>query len=123
MNECFECGANAEELHHVVPRSKGGTKTVPLCCECHGKVHDVKRISISQLSKEGLAKKKAQGYVLGRPMAIKPEVRERIVEMRKSGMILRGIAETLNSEGIECTPGKKFYLTTIQRILQQEARR
>ena len=123
MNECFECGADAEELHHVVPRSKGGTKTVSLCCECHGKVHDVKRMSISQLSKEGLAKKKAQGYVLGRPMVIKPEVRQRIVKMRKSGMILRGIAEVLNSEGIESTPGNKFHHTTIQRILQQEARK
>jgi 5-methylcytosine-specific restriction endonuclease McrA len=39
MTECFECGAPAAHQHHVVPRSLGGTKTVPLCEGCHGKVH------------------------------------------------------------------------------------
>jgi hypothetical protein len=31
----------------------GGTKTVPLCLKCHGKVHEVKRLSISELTKRG----------------------------------------------------------------------
>lgn len=123
MNECFECGADAEELHHVVPRSKGGTKTVPLCCECHGKVHDVKRINIRELTKEGLAKKKAQGVRLGRPHVIKPEVRKRVLEMREAGMTLKGIVARLNTQGIEPTQGAKFHLATVQRILAQEARR
>ena len=29
MSRCFECDVPAECDHHVVPRSMGGTKTVP----------------------------------------------------------------------------------------------
>lgn len=39
MKECFECGNPATENHHVIPKSLGGTKTVPLCSLCHMKVH------------------------------------------------------------------------------------
>jgi len=40
---CFECGLQAVEDHHVVPVSRGGTRTVPLCEGCHGKVHELER--------------------------------------------------------------------------------
>jgi len=39
MKDCFECGKEATEEHHVIPKSLGGTKTVPLCTKCHMKVH------------------------------------------------------------------------------------
>lgn len=39
LGPCFECGKPAEHRHHVVPRSLGGTKTIPLCTPCHRKVH------------------------------------------------------------------------------------
>jgi 5-methylcytosine-specific restriction endonuclease McrA len=39
MEKCFECGNSATENHHVIPKSLGGTKTVPLCSSCHMKVH------------------------------------------------------------------------------------
>jgi hypothetical protein len=61
---CFECGAPATERHHVIPHSLGGTKTVPLCGECHAKVHGVngaKRAKISELTKAALDAKKARG--------------------------------------------------------------
>lgn len=39
-NICFECGSDVNiHQHHVVPKTLGGTKTVPLCGTCHGKVH------------------------------------------------------------------------------------
>jgi len=41
--DCFECGATAEHEHHVVPRSKEGMATVPLCVDCHADT--VRRIS------------------------------------------------------------------------------
>lgn len=41
MAVCFECGAVAEEYHHVIPKSLGGKLTIPLCSVCHGKVHDI----------------------------------------------------------------------------------
>ena len=45
---CFECGNNAEEEHHVIPRSLGGSNTIPLCKDCHKKAHN---ISYKKLSK------------------------------------------------------------------------
>lgn len=36
---CFECGLPATFNHHVVPKSLGGKKTVPLCKKCHSIVH------------------------------------------------------------------------------------
>ncbi len=36
---CFECGAPAYADHFVVPRSMGGTKSIPLCYACYEKVH------------------------------------------------------------------------------------
>ena len=58
-NVCFECGAPATERHHVVPASLGGTKTIPLCGECHAKVHDVsgrRRNKLRDTTKEILDK-------------------------------------------------------------------
>jgi hypothetical protein len=51
---CFECGAIANCEHHLVPRSLGGTKTIPLCVACHSKIHSAKLISCSRLCKMGL---------------------------------------------------------------------
>ena len=31
---CFECGVPADYDHHVIPKSQGGRKTVPLCRDC-----------------------------------------------------------------------------------------
>jgi len=39
MDKCFECGDPAQANHYVVPKILGGTKEVPLCNLCHGKVH------------------------------------------------------------------------------------
>ena len=41
---CFECGQPAHVQHHVIPQSRGGTKTVPLCNGCHSLVHDAKLV-------------------------------------------------------------------------------
>ena len=68
MNYCFECGKEATEDHHVIPKSKGGTKTVPLCGECHNKVHDggwKRRDNHRELTIEGMKRSKAKGVVMG----------------------------------------------------------
>lgn len=37
---CFECDSTENiHQHHVIPRSLGGTKTIPLCGSCHGQAH------------------------------------------------------------------------------------
>ena len=64
--ECFECGEPAEYAHHVVPRSRGGTMTVPLCGACHAKAHHRdKRMSTPALTATALAHKKARGERVG----------------------------------------------------------
>lgn len=55
---CFECGGKAEVYHHVIPKSLGGTKTIPLCKICHGLVHHPKLVSISMLTKKGIKRKR-----------------------------------------------------------------
>ncbi len=56
--------------HHVVPRSRGGTKTVPLCEGCHGKAHGLDEKTWTdhgKLTRAGLARAKVRGVKLGRP--------------------------------------------------------
>lgn len=61
---CFECDAPAEHYHHVVPRSLGGTRTIPLCIACHSKVHG-RPLTSSRLIKAGRARAKAEGKIWG----------------------------------------------------------
>ncbi len=90
---CFECNSEADHAHHVVPFSRGGTRTIPLCESCHSKVHELEYNGHSQIVKEGLARAKANGVQLGR----KPTVdTERAVELRAQGLSYRQIAKMLN---------------------------
>jgi hypothetical protein len=62
---CFECGASADHEHHVVPASRGGRYTVPLCGRCHALAHDASSVA---LAREGKARKAREGgYLGGRP--------------------------------------------------------
>lgn len=74
MYNCFECNSTVNiHHHHVIPQVKGGTKTIPLCQECHGKVHGDHMLKIQKLTwisrqrkvKENLEKGLPSG--LGRP--------------------------------------------------------
>lgn len=59
---CFECDQKAVYEHHVVPRIRGGTKTVWLCDPCHAKAHHRKKnMNTSKLTKEALDRKRAKG--------------------------------------------------------------
>jgi hypothetical protein len=74
MEQCFECGNPATENHHVIPKSLGGTKTVPLCTLCHMKVHGLDKTRRAENhvenTKRGLnAQKdliKKQGYFISK---------------------------------------------------------
>jgi len=80
VSDCFECGRPASEKHHVVPRVLGGTKTIPICDECHGKVHSTNRMNISELTKAGLERARLAGKRLGG----KPKYRKCIINVIKS---------------------------------------
>ena len=104
---CFECGAPKEEMHHIIPKSKGGKKTIPLCIDCHGKAHDVshRRLMINA-AKEGRKKYVENGGKLGRKIGSFISDEEMmlkhsdIVEKLNNGISIRKIMEiTQKSSG------------------------
>jgi hypothetical protein len=64
---CFECGSPSEHGHHVVPRSLGGTRTVPLCLGCHGNARGRSKAfrNTAELTKAALAAKRTRGERAG----------------------------------------------------------
>lgn len=90
---CFECGQPSHEEHHVIPRSRGGTRTVPLCSPCHGRVHGVRRSDdMVLLSREGQARAKARGVKLGRKTPSAQTIAT-MHELHAEGWTLRQIAK------------------------------
>ena len=133
--KCFECGKNANVQHHVVPRSRGGTKTVDLCEPCHGKAHG-RKMKTRQLTIDALRQKKQRGERTGtvpygyglasNGIDLVPIVSEQaglmlIVRMRVEGKTLRQIAEELTAGGFVTKNGKPWSHSTIQGILERAA--
>lgn len=83
-NKCYECDSSENiHNHHVIPRIRGGKKTIPLCEKCHGKVHGLNFINHKKLVKEGLEKAKLRGIKLGTPVNLTNESRKKSVASRK----------------------------------------
>jgi hypothetical protein len=133
LDKCFDCDStNDIHHHHVVPVSLGGTKTVPLCSSCHGKVHGEHLLKVSLMTKISLEKKKEKGERTGNipygcdvtkdgmliPNREELELIQRIVDLRKDGLKLREIAIQLNENGINLR-GKHFYEEKIYQILKK----
>ena len=98
-NECFEC-ATTEDLqqHHVVPRSRGGTKTITLCTQCHGKAHgkDMKGLNHSRLTREGIAKAKKRGIKLGNPNISRAQAKGHASLKRKADQLAMKYGDKIN---------------------------
>ena len=140
MNKCFECEV-IEDLqeHHVVPKSRGGTKTVTLCYECHMKAHgrSGKGLDHKRLTKEGLAAAKAKGVVLGNPNparslalckaatiargnATAEKYGALIVSLRDSGLSYRKVALEMTNMGIPSPSGKPVWnKNSVQNIYKK----
>ena len=136
--KCFECDSIKNIIkHHVVPRSKGGTRTVLLCQVCHDKVHNIspRDISISELTKKALFRAKKRGVKLGGPnpkksvklmnkgaVKAKNEFRIKITpiinEIRSTGVsTLQGIADCLNMKGISTRTGKTWTPGLVRNVI------
>lgn len=129
---CFECDQPGDiHWHHAVPRSAGGTKTVPLCVRCHGLVHSLS-MATSALTKGALDRKRAAGrrtsrhppfgWVFGadgdtlEEHAAEQETLQSIVQLRAGGMSTRKIADHLDAAGAK-PRGTRWHKTTIERSL------
>tara|TARA_R110000782_G_scaffold269261_1_gene367070 strand:- start:40 stop:471 length:432 start_codon:yes stop_codon:yes gene_type:complete len=124
MNKCFECEATEDlQEHHPVPRSRGGTKTVTLCYECHMKAHGRtgKGLNHSRLTKEGLQRAKQNGVNLGTPdwKLCLPNAweqnksRANAYALQMEGLIMNDhsqnqMAKILNDAGLKTRRGKKW---------------
>ena len=135
---CFDCGdVGTTHDHHVVPRSKGGTMTVPLCESCHGKVHGRDMVGCRKLTSGGLAKVKQSGFRLGgtpygwvrsgtinadgrRPLRRVEEelaVIDRMISMRDGGATYQAIADALTADGITTKRDGRWHSTTIRNAI------
>ena len=136
---CFECGEPSGEMHHVIPKSRGGTKTIPLCVECHCKVHGLKnRPEHRRLTIEGLAKAKANGVKLGKVENFTNETRLKgsektksnyeelnkqvtkiIVRLRNEKRTFDSIAQELNTDGYKSATGSEFTKQIVKRLFDR----
>jgi hypothetical protein len=119
-------------MHHVVPRSKGGTKTIPLCESCHGIVHNKRFLSISHLTSKAMQKMKSEGLYTGgsAPYGFlnggggqliehqsEQAVLSTIKDYRNKGLSLRQIANVLAEQGIRSRKGKPFPFQAVARMV------
>lgn len=103
---CFECGSNEGiEYHHIVPFVKGGTKTIPLCIHCHGKVHNKDFVALKELAKIGYQKRRKEnpwkqgrtkGSIESKDNWLAKEKNKQIIELLNEGKhSIRDIADIL----------------------------
>ena len=132
---CFECGAPATCAHHVIPRSRGGTKTVPLCGGCHGLAHGLSRETWSDhraLTIAGFAKRKAAGLHHGgsapigyqidtdgrlTPSKCELEAIRVAAELRAAGLSLRKIGAALTERGLLPRGGGAWSAPAVGRLV------
>jgi hypothetical protein len=138
QGQCWECDAVGEvNHHHVVPKSRGGKRTVPLCLACHAHAHHRKgSMSTPALTREALAVKKARGERTGglpvgyrvaadgRTLEVDPveaEILAAVRELRAAGLSLRAVTEGLARAGFTTRKGGAIGHTQVARILAREA--
>ena len=132
MNKCFECETTEDlQEHHIVPRSRGGKKTVTLCYECHMKAHgrSGKGLNHSLLTKQGLAKStKPLGshnpkVLAGRYNAGKKTIERlfsHIQSAEKDGFTTRmEVSNYLNERGVLTPHGRKWTKESITYHLRK----
>ena len=139
LQKCFDCGISSTEIHnhHVVPKSLGGTSTVPLCPACHGKVHGMDFTNHAALTKKGIDAARARGVKLGNPRLSeagggntskahaasvangqqrRKEQRE-VISRIMGDLSLREIAQKLNDSGYRTSRGSLWKAASVQRVL------
>ena len=106
---CFECGSVEDiHYHHIVPSTMGGTKTIPLCIICHGKVHDRDFVKHKELQRIGIKRAKENGVFIGRVVGT-VESTEKFLNKSKSKKIIellqKGYLYSEISSIVPCSAG------------------
>ena len=82
---------------------------------------EYERRLISQRTKAGLAVKKAEGVVIGRPRTVPDEVRTHIASLRAQGLSYPAVANALNDEGVPTGQGGvRWYASTVRAVLKRD---
>ncbi len=122
---CFECGSDGEiHHHHIVPKTLGGTKTIPLCVDCHGKIHNVDFRNHGILTKKGLNEAKKRGVKLGSPQNLNQKARDKGLDAIKKNATNNECwisAKKFISEYI--SKNQKYTLTELSNKLNTEGYR
>jgi DNA invertase Pin-like site-specific DNA recombinase len=75
----------------------GGTKTVPLCLECHGKVHGRDMVRMARLQRIGVDIAKGKGLFKGRKPGTTKGEPERARELKARGLKVSEIAQAMGT--------------------------
>ena len=130
--QCFECGYPSEHLHHVVPKSRGGKKTIPLCALCHSLVHETNLLKLSQERKRERARqgKLTSGLVpygykkLSDGTLVKDDHESEGValarKMRSEGCKFDVIGKRLFELGFTTRKGTRLQATQIVRLIVRD---
>jgi DNA invertase Pin-like site-specific DNA recombinase len=78
---------------------------------------ELERKRIGERTREALQIRREQGVQLGRPASIPAALAKRIVRMRKRGMTLQAICDTLNAEGVPTARGGRLWRPTSLRAV------
>ena len=117
---CFECGSEKDiQMHHPVPRSRGGTMVIPLCSDCHNLAHhEDGNMLLGTLSKEG--KERTRKKTLPPPLFLKfnphphnREIKMDLLERMKSLRLYKSLVTSqmpsfLHYPKIFCSSGMLF---------------
>jgi DNA invertase Pin-like site-specific DNA recombinase len=80
------------------------------------------RRMIGMRTREGLAVKKAQGVILGAPVAIGGDAQAMILDMRRQGLSMAKIADRLNADRVPTARGGAWHASTVRVVLQRADR-
>jgi DNA invertase Pin-like site-specific DNA recombinase len=119
---CFECGSVEDiHYHHIVPSTMGGTKTIPLCIICHGKVHNKDFVKLRELQKIGIKRAQDRGAYKGRPKGSWSESTETFLNKDKSKKIIELLENGNSYSEIESiVPCSTTTIIKIKRLIYGE---
>ena len=72
---------------------------------------------IRERTKAALARKKAAGARLGRPVTVPTEIRAKVAELRNAGLSIAAVAAALNEVGHRTSIGTEWSKARVQQII------